>query len=155
MSTLARHRNQILWTSAGIGDDRRVVLWPVTLTRGGKVNYRALVSALAPNFDFGDWFLIPDEATGFSGKSGPRPWLLREPLDRTRPRVRLLPRSSSGYEGVTHEAHAQRPPHGPCGVNEDGRIARVYARTLSSHEVTDERHSCREPDLDALRRMMT
>lgn len=118
------------------------------------MNYRSLVGALTSGFDFGDWFHIPDEATGFSGKTGPRPWLLREPLMPTRARTRLLPRSSTGFEGIVHAAHPQIPPHGPCAITTDGRIARVYARTLATAEVTAERHSCREPDVDALRRAL-
>lgn len=119
------------------------------------MKYRALVTALAPEYDFGDWFLIPDQATGYTGKVGPRPWLLRERLDRAKPRTRLLPRSTTGYEGVVHGAHPQDRPHGPCRVNAPGRIVRTFGRTLATTAVTAERFGCREPDIVALKAVLT
>jgi hypothetical protein len=117
---------------------------------GGGVNYRSLSSSLSSGYGFGDWFQIPGMATGFSAKPGGRPWLLRETLEPTRARHRMLPRSSTAFEGVRHAPHPQDPPHGPCHLTLEGRIPRSYPATIPTREITPDRFGCREPNVRAL-----
>lgn len=119
------------------------------------MNYRSLSASLSSGYGFGDWFQIPGMATGFSGKPGGRPWLLREALEPNRARHRMLPRSSTGFEGVRHAAHPQGPPHGPCHLTLEGRIPRSYPGTIATREISAEQFGCHEPDVAALAELLS
>ena len=119
--------------------------------RGVLLDYATLTASLGPTYGFGDWFAIPDEATGFSWKPGPRPWVLLQAADPPRPRLRALPRSSSWPEGFRHRPHPQSAPHGPCCVNGDGRLSKATITTLPQREFATRSYSCAEPDVVTLR----
>jgi hypothetical protein len=119
------------------------------------MDYRSLTAALSPAYDFGDWFRLDDGLTGFSGKPGPRPWVLLHAIAADALRAKLQPRSVTGYEGPIHSAHPQVAPHGPCGVNKDARLPRDRVRSLARRELTPDRYGCREPDLGALRAILS
>lgn len=118
------------------------------------MDYRSLTAALSPSFDFGDWFRLDDDLTGFSGNKRGRRWLLLQPVNGALPMARLMPRSVSGYDGIRHEAHPQEPPHGPCCVDRDGRLSAPKVRSLRVRDLTAQSYGCSEPDPTALRQLL-
>lgn len=118
------------------------------------MDYGSLKAALSPTFDFGDWFKLDDDLTGFSSSKTGRPWLLLQPVSAGQPLARLLPRSQSGYEGIQHPAHPQEPPHGPCCINREGRLPALQVRSLHVRDLTNASYGCSEPDPMELRHLL-
>lgn len=113
------------------------------------MDFSRLEEALLADAEPGDWLLIPDEVTGFSVKSGPRPWLVvRAP--GSSPCPTLTPRSKSRSDGLPHAAHPQRPPHGPCRIDTDGYVACGRTRNVPPWMLAHGARCCREPDLAGL-----
>lgn len=113
--------------------------------------FDVLEGRLEPEFDYGDWFVLPDDATGMRSRGYEHRYLLLAEIDRLRANTKLRIRSSTRVEGMPHPAHAHGSPTPRCRLERDGRINMLEMVTVRTAYLDRQSYSCREPDIEFLR----
>ena len=100
-----------------------------------------------PDYPPGQWFLLPEsEILGtrnrqFSNKTGKRPVVVERVSG---PNVIAYPRSSTIGGSFRHKAHSHSDTS--CAIDRDGFVPFDCPCTVSVEALTEDRHSCFEPE---------